>query len=73
MSIYEFSNFDNFTCFCELLNNSKVINLRGLMQSSTLYIYKNLYYLVITNMNSKHKNIKSFNSYITEFGKIVSN
>lgn len=73
MSIYEFSNFDNFTCFCELLNNSKVINLRGLMQTSTLYIYKNLYYLVITNMNSKHKNIKSFNSYITEFGKIVSN
>ena len=73
ISIYEFANFDNFTSFCELLNSSKQINLRGLMQSSTLYNYKNLYYLVITNMNLKHKNINIFNSYITEFGRIISN
>ena len=73
ISIYEFSNFDNFTNFCELLSNSKQISLRGLMQNSSLYNYKNLYYLILTNMNLKHKSSKIFNSYITEFGKIISN
>ena len=73
LSIYEFSHFDNFINFCEFLKTSKQISLRGLMQSSSLYDYKNLYYLVITNLNLNHKSMKIFNSYISEFGKIVSN
>ena len=73
ISIYEFSDFDNFTNFCELLNTSKQIVLKGLMQNSSLYCYKNQYYLIITNLNLKHKSLKIFNSYLSEFGKIISN
>lgn len=70
--IYKFENFDTFCDFCKILKTSKQINLRGLVQNSSLYIYNNTYYLVLQNINQQHKSINKFFSYISEFGKTVS-
>lgn len=68
-TIYQFENFDIFCDFCKLLKDSNQINLRGLAQTSSLYIYKNTFYLILQNINTEHKSINKFYSYISEFAR----
>lgn len=70
-AIYCFSDFDDFCCFCNSLHNAD-IPVSDLAKNICLYEYNNTYYLVFTNINLSHSNLKKVFSLITEFGSYVS-
>ena len=70
--IYLFSTFDDYCAFINFLknNNFKTTNLA---KTILLYNYKNVYYLVINNINPCYPNLKKLLSSITEFASFVNN
>ncbi len=70
-AIYCFSDFDDFCCFCNSLHNTN-IQVSNLAKNICLYEYHSMYYLVFTNINLNHSNLKKVFSLITEFGTYVS-
>lgn len=69
--IYRFENFDTFCGFCELLQKNRPIYSKGLIGLSSLYLFKDNYFLVLKHVNNSHKYAKKFNSYISEFSKLI--
>ncbi len=65
--IYEFSNFEEFCDFCNFINKNNTNLLKGLFKNTTLYLYNNTYYLIISNINCRHPYLKQFHSSILEF------
>ena len=70
--IYKFSNFDNFCDFCKLIGNSKKLELKNLVGTSSLYIFNDSYYLVLCNMNTNNSSLATFSAYIAEFAEHIS-
>lgn len=69
--IYKFESFDDFCClsnFIFKLDN----NIYSLSKNVTLYLYKNTYYLYISNVNTKQNNIK-LHTVLSEFGTYIDN
>ena len=58
-------NFSNFI--------SKIDNFSNLAKSMVLYLYNDIYYLCISNINIENSNIKQLYTLITEFGTYVDN
>lgn len=71
--IYKFNSFDDYCYFIEYLVKNNLVNLARVAEKIYLYLYKNCFYLVLCNLNTKYKNIKKFYTIITEFGSYISN
>lgn len=71
-SIYQFSNFEEFCNFCTNVNNLNNIDCKKLSKQISLYLYKDLYYLTLSNINTKYEKINAFYSMISEFATLVS-
>ena len=69
--IYKFDSFEDFCSFSTFI--SKLNNIYSISKSIVLYLYKNSYYLYISNINTEHPNIKQLYTLITEFGTYVDN
>lgn len=71
--IYKFNSFDDYCYFIEFLVKNKLINAVKVAEKIYLYLYKNCFYLVLYNLNTKYSNITKFYTIITEFGSYISN
>lgn len=69
--IYTFNSFDDFCNFSNFI--SKIDNFSNLAKSMVLYLYNDIYYLCISNINIENSNIKQLYTVITEFGTYVDN
>ena len=69
--IYTFNSFDDFCNFSNFI--SKIDNFSNLAKSMVLYLYNDIYYLCISNINIENSNIKQLYTLITEFGTYVDN
>lgn len=67
-----FENFDTFCEFCKAINSMNKINRDKLTKNAILYLWKDCYYLILKNMNTKSENIKLLYSILSEFGKLLS-
>lgn len=68
--IYNFNNFDSFCEFSSYINNISKVNTKNIAKSISLYFYKNIYYLIITDFDLTSTNLKFFTSAISEFSTI---
>lgn len=67
--IFKFDSFEEFCTFCTYINKS---NLAGLAKNTSLYIFEDKYYLIITDINISFPNIKSFFATVSEFAKPIN-
>ena len=70
--IYMFESFEEFCSFCTYLNNTGFGSLTRFAKNTSLYLYKEAYYLVISDININHPNIRGFSAAISEFAKAVN-
>ena len=66
-AIYIFKDFDIFCNFCNSLKN---LDTKKLYKNSILYLYKDIYYLIVKNINNNYINSNIFFSAISEFAKL---
>lgn len=71
-AIYSFDNFETFCNFCSALNNAKNLDIKKISKFSSLYLYNNIYYLFLKDINNEYININSFYCLISEFAKMSS-
>ena len=73
--IYSFQNFDEFCEFCKALHieflSQKSIKL--ICKNTSLYYYKDSYYLLISGINENYEYLNVFFSVISEFTNRVDN
>lgn len=74
-AIYKFESFDEYCEFCSYISNDSVLfnGLRELAKNSSLYLYENTYYLVMSDINLDFANLGGFYAAISEFAKLVGN
>lgn len=72
IAIYKFENFDVFCNFCSSINNVKGFEIKKMCKSVRLYLYNNIYYLVLHNINTDYTYLKTFYSLMSEFAKLHS-
>ncbi|MDR0978778.1 MAG: adaptor protein MecA [Lachnospiraceae bacterium] len=73
LAIYKFEYFDDFSDFCTYISQNSFYELETNLKKSSLYLYKNEYYLVLNNISAKTHLLKSFCSVISEFAMFVNN
>ena len=66
LKIINFNNIDDLYDFCNMLFNDK-INIKDFCKKNSLYLYNNVYYLILENLDITQSSFKKFNSYIAEF------
>lgn len=71
-AIYKFNNFEEFCNFCTYCSSSKFFDLKDFAKNISLYEYKNLYYLIFSNINKDFKYANLFYTSISEFSNLVS-
>ena len=71
-SIYCFHEFEDFCLFCHSLNITIPNTYEDIIQNTSLYYYKDKYYLIFSNVNENSKLAKSISSIISEFGYFVN-
>lgn len=71
-SIYLFINFEDFCAFCNSLNFSTILNYKNFYENTSLYFYKNNYYLVFSNINANLSIAKNISYAISEFACFVN-
>lgn len=69
--IYKFDSFEAFCNFSSFI--SKIDKFFSISKNMILYLYKNSYYLCISNINTEHESIRKLYILITEFGTYVDN
>lgn len=72
MSQHAVCQFANFDIFCEFCNSLHRIDTNKLAKNIALYLWKDTYYLVLRNINTKYENRNLFYSTLSEFGKLLS-
>lgn len=72
-AIYCFDSFEEFCGFCNFLSNNLSKNIKNFAKDISLYLYKDKYYLVFTDINLDVNLLKTFCSSITEFAHFVNN
>lgn len=67
--IYSFQNFDEFCDFCKALHLEFLSheNIKLICKNTSLYFYKDTYYLLISGINSNYEHLTEFFSVISEF------
>ena len=73
--IYSFQNFDEFCEFCKALHIEFLSHesLKLICRNTSLYFYKNTYYLLISGINTNYKHLNLFFSVISEFTDRIEN
>lgn len=71
--IYSFSSFENYINFCLSLKNIFVNDINVFSNSSKLFWFNNLYYLVLQDVTFNLDSLESFCACISEFGNYISN
>lgn len=66
-TIYKFDNFDYFCNFCEYLKNNLNMEIDKISKASSLYFYKNTYYLIFNNTKISQKLSKLLYITVSEF------
>ena len=66
-TIYKFYNFDYFCDFCEYLKNNLNMEIDKISKASSLYFYKNTYYLIFNNTKISQKLSKLLYITVSEF------
>lgn len=66
-TIYKFDNFDYFCDFCEYLKNNLNMKIDKISKASSLYFYKNTYYLIFNNTKISQKLSKLLYITVSEF------
>lgn len=72
-AIYCFDSFDEFCGFCNFLNNNIFKYIKDFAKDISLYLYKEKYYLVFTDIRLNINLLKTFCSSITEFAHFIYN
>lgn len=72
-TVYSFSSFDELCDFCNCIDTYKNLDTSKMSKNISLYLYNDIYYLVIQNINLKYPLLKTFHSIALEFGKPYSN
>ena len=70
--ICQFENFESFCEFCNAMKHIHKLDNSELAKKTSLYLWKNSYYLILRNVNTKYKNMNQFYSTLSEFGKLLS-
>ena len=71
--IYKFNTFDDYCYFIEYLVKTNFTISYKVAEKIYLYKYKEFYYLVLCDINSKFKHLTRFFTVITEYGSYVIN
>ena len=71
-SVCQFEDFDTFCEFCNRLKSLHKIDIAKLAKNITLYSWKDSYYLVLRNVDTKYEFIYTFYSVLSEFGRLLS-
>ncbi len=72
ISIYQFSDFEEFCDFCTALHNTTKVQPKQLAKNIALYLFQDTYYLILSNINIDYVNIHVFYSTISEFASLAS-
>ena len=67
-----FDCFDSFCEFSNAINSLHKLNITEISKNSSLYWWKDAYYLILKNVNSSCKTFEWFYSSLSEFGKFLS-
>lgn len=70
--IYKFNSFDDYCNFIEFIIHNKFSNLSKIAQKISVFLYNDLYYLVLDNLNPEYQDINKFYTGITEFGSYIA-
>ena len=71
-AIYQFETFDEFCNFCLYIETTKLKGLTGFAKNSSLYLYDNTYFLILSDINLDYPDLKGFYASIAEFAKHVN-
>ena len=71
-SIYKFCSFEEFCEFCTCIHTKTKFNSKQLSKNISLYLYHDIYYLVLSNINTTYEQIRTFYSTISEFATLTS-
>lgn len=71
-AVCHFDNFDLFCEFCKAIHSLHSISTNKLAKNIALYLWKDNYYLILRNVNTKYENISLFYSTLSEFGELLS-
>jgi adapter protein MecA 1/2 len=71
-AIYKFTTFEDFCNYCTYINAGNLKGLKGLAKNTSLYLYEDTYYLVISDISLKYPHLKEFYASLAEFAKLVS-
>ena len=66
-AIYSFNAFDEYCDFCNSLVKNTNFDIKMFSKNISLYLYKEIYYLVVKNINVQYVFTKQFFSLISEF------
>lgn len=70
--IYRFSNFEEFCNFCEYISKINNLDIKNFSKSTSLFLYRNTYYLLVKNINTSYCSANLFYSLVSEFSKPLS-
>lgn len=70
--IYSFNSFEDFCSFATYTAKTNLADLKNFSKDFSLYLYKDIYYLVISKINTNFKYLHEFYSSISEFGNLVT-
>lgn len=71
--IYSFNSFEDFCLFCNSLDETIIKNINKISKNISLYLFKNTYFLLITDINANYKYTKAFTSELSEFSSYIHN
>lgn len=71
--VYKFYSFEDFCNFTDFIKNSNIKNINSISKTIILYKYKDIYYLVLSNVNPNYKYSKKLFSLLAEFSTYVNN
>lgn len=69
--IYCFSSFEDFYNFCNIFSKEPLMNKQCFCENCSLYLYKQEYYLILSNMNFSLDFTKKFFNNIVEYASLV--
>ncbi len=69
--IYKFNSFDDYCYFIEFMLKNDLQDANKIAKEISVYIFKDFYYLILSNLNTEYKKLSKFFTAITEFGSYV--
>lgn len=71
LSIYMFNSFDEFCEFCNYINTSSLNKYIQKLKNSSLVLFKNKYYLILSNLKLSVPDFKNFSCTTLEFATAI--